>query len=61
MVDRYTKAVLTVIAACLVWNIAHDAINTKPAVAQNGGPIHVTLDNVEQFAFQYVTVPVRMR
>ncbi len=61
MVDRYTKAVLTVIAACLVWNVVHDMVGTRPASAQSGGPLHVIVDSVGQFAFQYTTVPVRMQ
>jgi hypothetical protein len=59
MVDWYTKAVLTVIAACLVWNIISSA-PVRSASAQSG-PVHVIVDEVSQFAFQFVTVPVRMR
>ena len=50
--DRYTKAVLTVIAACLVWNIV-TSTSIRPASAQMGGPVHVIVDRVEAFAFQF--------
>jgi hypothetical protein len=36
MVDRYTKVVLTVIAACLVWIVARDVPLVSEAQAQNG-------------------------
>ncbi len=59
MVDRYTKAVLTVIAVCMVFNLLRDAGAIKPALAQSG-PVHVILDSVQSFAFQFATVPVRV-
>ncbi len=43
MVDRYTKGVLTVIAACLVWNIFAGANGVRSALAQSG-PVHVIVD-----------------
>jgi hypothetical protein len=59
MVDRYTKIVLTVIAVCLVIVPARGtAIET--AIAQSG-PVHVIVDSVDQFAFQFTTVPVKVR
>lgn len=42
MTDRYTKCVLTVIAACLVWNIV-SGTSVGPALAQSG-PVHVIVD-----------------
>ena len=36
MVDRYTKVVLTVIAACLVWIVARDVPLVPEAQAQDG-------------------------
>ena len=33
MVDRYTKTILTVIAACLVWVVVRDVTLVKPAHA----------------------------
>lgn len=52
VVDRYTKAVLTVIAACLVINVLRDASVVKQAFAQTG-PVHVIVDSVFPYAFQY--------
>jgi hypothetical protein len=43
MVDRYTKGVLTVIAACLVWNIISGSGIARPLLAQSG-PVHVIVD-----------------
>lgn len=43
LVDRYTKVVLTVIAACLVWNVASGLAHVRPALAQSG-PVHVVVD-----------------
>jgi len=51
MIDRYTKAVLTVIAICLVWNIVAGT-NVGRAVAQSG-PVHVVIDSVSSYAFAY--------
>ena len=51
MVDRYTKAVLTVIAVALVALVARDLVPT--AQAQSGGPVHVYVDGVSSYAFQY--------
>jgi hypothetical protein len=57
MIDLYTKAVLTVIAACLVCIVLRDSPLVKQAFAQSG-PVHVIVDSVSQFAFQFTTVPV---
>lgn len=51
MVDRYTKAVLTVIAVCLVILVFRTGPNT--ARAQYSGPAHVIVDKVQSFAFQF--------
>ncbi len=59
MVDRYTKVVLTVIAVCLVIIASRDLV--PRASAQVEGPVHVVLDSVSQFAFQFATVPVRVQ
>jgi hypothetical protein len=53
MIDRYTKAVLTVIAVCLVVIIMRDIPIVKQAAAQSGGPVHVVVDSVMSYAFQY--------
>lgn len=52
MVDRYTKTVLTVIAVCLVWNVVTGKTGIAPAIAQSG-PVHVIVDSVQSFAFQF--------
>jgi hypothetical protein len=52
MADRRTKAVLSVIAACLVWNIVSGSTSLAPAVAQSG-QIHVMIDGARSFAFQF--------
>lgn len=43
MIDRYTKTVLTIIAACLVWNVVAGSGGKQQAVAQSG-PVHVIVD-----------------
>ena len=35
MADRYTKSVLTIIAACLVWNIVAGFNGSRQAIAQS--------------------------
>jgi len=59
MVDRYTKVVLTIIAACLVVIAFRNA--SISSQAQTAGPVHVIVDSVSQFAFQFTTVPVRVQ
>jgi hypothetical protein len=56
MVDRYTKVVLTIIAACLIV-IAFRDVAPEKALAQSG-PVHVIIDSVNQFAYQFVTLKV---
>ena len=51
MADWYTKAVLTVIAACLLV-IALRGVGPSPAQAQMG-QTHVVIDSVSSYAFQY--------
>lgn len=57
MTDNYTKAVLTVIAVSLA------VIAARPfwSEAHAQAPTSVRIDSVSEFAFQYATVPVRMR
>jgi hypothetical protein len=43
MTDRYTKSMLTIIAACLVWNIVASMSGPRQALAQSG-PVHVIVD-----------------
>jgi hypothetical protein len=59
MIDRYTKVVLTVIAACLVALVFKDHPTVTPAFAQR--PVHVVIDEVDQFAFRFTTVPVEIK
>ena len=49
--DVYTKCVLTVIAACLVWDVATGDAVVERAWAQTGGAIHVIIDDVHPQAF----------
>ena len=66
MVDRYTKAVLTVIAICLVV-IAMRGSTVEKAVAQSGpvrviqsGPVHVIVDQVASYALRFAG-PLQVR
>jgi hypothetical protein len=43
MIDRYTKVILTIIAACLTWNIVAGADGKGIALAQSG-VVHVWVD-----------------
>ena len=58
-IDRYTKVVLTVIALCQCIIVMRDVPIIKDALAQSG-PVHVIVDQVNQFAFQFVgPLPVK--
>jgi hypothetical protein len=61
--DRYTKAVLTIIAACLAVIAVKDLPLLRSAEAQ--APTHVVLDQVHsgafQYAFQFVAVPLPVK
>ena len=46
MLDRYTKAVLTVIATCLVWLCVRDFTPVRPAHAQQR-PQPVVITGIE--------------
>jgi hypothetical protein len=56
MVDRYTKVILTIIAACLVWSIVPGS-DSRRALAQSG-PVHVIVD---QWGISLATFPVPVR
>jgi hypothetical protein len=58
MIDRYTKAVLTLIAGCLVVIVFRGQL-LPDARAEN--PIHVIVDSVDRFAFRFTTVPVKVQ
>jgi hypothetical protein len=53
MVDRYTKIVLTIIAACLVWNVVA-GLGQQKVMAQSG-PVHVIVD---QWGNYTATLPI---
>jgi hypothetical protein len=52
MIDRYTKAILSIIAFALVIIAAQDLRPVATAQAQ-GGPVHVVVDSVASFALQF--------
>ena len=56
MVDRYTKIVLTIIAACLVWNVV-TGLGTQQVWAQSG-PVHVIVD---QWGAYIATLPIPVK
>jgi hypothetical protein len=56
MVDRYTKVVLTIIAACLIWNIVAGS-DSRWASAQSG-PVHVIVD---QWGAYIATFPIPVK
>jgi hypothetical protein len=63
MVDRYTKIVLTIIAGCMLWNIAVGWTKSSPALAQlaqnqSGDAIHVIVDAWGPHKASY-PIPVR--
>lgn len=53
MTDRYTKAVLTIIAVSLSVIAVENLKPVKEAEAQSYGPTHVIVDSVQGYAFQY--------
>lgn len=64
MVDRYTQVVLTIIAACLLWNIVVGGSKSSPALAQlsqnqaSDTAVHVIVDAWGQHKASY-PIPVR--
>ena len=57
MVDKYTKSALTIIAACLVWNIFGGSALVRPLSAQSG-PVHVIVDAWGAYVATF-PIPVR--
>ena len=55
-VDLYTKAVLTVIAACLVYFVVKDAPIMSVAHAQSRGPVDVNIVQVIGKPISYLDV-----
>ena len=61
-VDIYTKAVLTVIAGCLVYFVVQDITPIKEAHAQSGGVVDVNIVKIDGSPIRYssVALPVRI-
>jgi hypothetical protein len=56
MVDRYTKAVLTVIAGALSMIAMHGFLPPAKAQDSSDAPMHVILDDVSLGAFNGITI-----
>jgi hypothetical protein len=56
MVDRYTKIVLTIIAACSAWNLVA-GLGPQKVMAQSG-PVHVIVD---QWGGYIATLPIPVK
>ena len=52
-VDFYTKAVLTVIASCLVYFVMQDVAPIKEAHAQSGGVVDVNIVKIDGTPLRY--------
>ena len=61
MIDRYTKSVLTVIAACLVWIVARDVAFARPAQAAGRDTRDVNIVQVGGYRMMSGTLPVSVR
>ena len=61
-VDLYTKAVLTVIASCLVYSVVQDITPIKEAHAQSGGVVDVNIVKIDGTPVRYssAALPVRI-
>ena len=60
--DLYTKAVLTVIASCLVYFVVQDITPIKEAHAQSGGVVDVNVVKIDgaPVRFSSTALPVRI-
>ena len=60
--DLYTKAVLTVIASCLVYFVAKDVVLIQDAHAQSGGVVDVNIVKIDgsSVRFSSAALPVRI-
>ena len=60
--DLYTKAVLTVIASCLVYFVAKDVVLIQDAHAQSGGVVDVNIVRIDgsPVRFSSTALPVRI-
>jgi hypothetical protein len=61
-VDLYIKAVLTVIASCLVYFVVQDVAPIKEAHAQSGGMIDVNIVKIDgsPVRFSSTALPVKI-
>ena len=60
--DLYTKAVLTVIASCLVYFVAKDIVVIPDAHAQSGGVVDVNIVKIDGSSVRYTSaaLPVKI-
>ena len=61
--DFYTKAVLTVIASCLVYFVVQDITPIKDAHAESGSVVDVNIVKIDGTPLRYpssVVLPVRI-
>jgi hypothetical protein len=60
--DLYTKAVLTVIASCLVYFVAKDVVLIQNAHAQSGGVVDVNIVKIDGSSVRYssAALPVKI-
>ncbi|NJD24846.1 MAG: hypothetical protein FIB06_05515 [Betaproteobacteria bacterium] len=60
--DLYTKAVLTVIASCLVYFVVKDVSPIKDAHAQSGGVVDVNIVKIDGSSVRYTSaaLPVKI-
>jgi hypothetical protein len=60
--DLYTKAVLTVIASCLVYFVAKDVVLIQDAHAQSGGVVDVNIVKIDGSSVRYssAALPVKI-
>lgn len=61
LIDRYTKAVLTVIALCLVWLCTRD-LTIIPAVSAQSDVVKVQIVSIDESpTLRWEAIPVRVR
>ena len=61
-VDLYTKAILTVIANCLVYFVVQDITPIKEAHAESGGVVDVNIVKIDGIPVRYssAALPVKI-
>ena len=61
-VDFYTKAILTVIASCLVYFVVQDITPIRDAHAESGGVVDVNIVKIDgaPVRFSSTALPVRI-